>query len=931
MTRTWQAVLSVSLLVGLAPAELPKGTPQDKPFQPGDAIETVEIKIDVGEAGDLDEPVALDLGLGFPLWLHPVGRKAGESAPFGAVPQQTTAQNKIGSGTSTTFTFSLKGEDGQDTFQTTPQLLAGLQVQDVARVGFASRGSGDWTLAGYEIKINGKVLASGKAKGDQVLKAKAAQEAARKKLADLELQITPLQTARAELADLIATGLATAADKDQVAGAGSKLVALVKAKRRLEGQVQGNYPWFEDKEFRAPWRSQPEIKLARVTLVTATHSDAETQNYVYVHTGGRKYLLGSPANPLTAAAGPQVVNLDLEAGPLGKADLRIWALGMLAHPDAQGKAPDRWHPQRFRVEIDGQAAYDSEDNDSDRRSLDAIRLIPPVHRNETGQLVKNIPASRETFVWEAGKGAGLDPGKGTPLPLVGPGQKGSPEPETPPPAPEKPDKEDPEAKVESKTSDSKKDDSAGDDGKTADPKAPTDPDKADLFPGEKPASPDGAGSPDGGKSGDGGKSADGGKSGDGGGSPDSGGGSSGSGGSPADPGSPMGGGAGSGGGDSGGAGGDSGGPGGGPDSGAPPSPGPQSDPTKPPDPTQVPTPSGSSFQVYNVRITGGIWKADQTFKVTWKVSGDEKDIDHYVVSLQPVQPHQDDPFSAAGILLANCPKGSRSAEGPLGPLADGVDSRSLFLRPVVTAIPLETAPPADPATDPKQTVPPGQQAPPQTAPPPTPHVGAGPARAIFPAGSVVVGQPAMQTPFSYWHVPPPPKGIIPQAISWAGPTPGLKRAVWPVNRVVRSDSDILFDSAWPGRHLAVRLQEGDTGRLEMQIPRAAFSGGKRHLVAHLGFLGGPGATNTVKAQLICDWRTSTNAAAPGAQPALRIPVAAGSFLEAAAGDTMKLIDQEFDAAKLPPGAHHLRVRVYVTGGPFDRAHPPALVGVRLVP
>jgi hypothetical protein len=60
-------------------------------------------------------------------------------------------------------------------------------------------------------------------------------------------------------------------------------------------------------------------------------------------------------------------------------------------------------------------------------------------------------------------------------------------------------------------------------------------------------------------------------------------------------------------------------------------------------------------------------------------------------------------------------------------------------------------------------------------------------------------------------------------------------------------------------------------------------------------------------------------------------MAAGSFIEAAAGDTMKLIDQEFDATTLPATAHHLRIRIYISGGPFDLAHPPALFGVRLVP
>src|SRR5262249_58948233 len=144
--------------------------------------------------------------------------------------------------------------------------------------------------------------------------------------------------------------------------------------------------------------------------------------------------------------------------------------------------------------------------------------------------------------------------------------------------------------------------------------------------------------------------------------------------------------------------GDSGGGGGGTDQGGGGS-GTPGDPGTPPDPTKVPTPTGNAFQVHKVRIVGGIWKADQTFKVTWKVTGDEKAIDHYVVSLQPVQPDQEDPYSLPGIVLAdNVPRGSRSASGKLDPLPPELDAkalRSLYLRPVVTAIPIDTAP-ADP-------------------------------------------------------------------------------------------------------------------------------------------------------------------------------------------------------------------------------------------
>src|SRR5262249_30875317 len=158
----------------------------------------------------------------------------------------------------------------------------------------------------------------------------------------------------------------------------------------------------------------------------------------------------SPATPLTAGAGPRAFGLDLLAGPLTAADLRGWALGMLAHPNPFGRAPDRWHPQRLLVEIDGRTVYDSEENPLDRRSLEAIRLIPPAHRDQDGQLLVNTPIGRETFVWEAGKGMGLDPDQGDPLPLPDPKDAMFPQPEVPPPVDAKPEPGEPEPKPDPK-------------------------------------------------------------------------------------------------------------------------------------------------------------------------------------------------------------------------------------------------------------------------------------------------------------------------------------------------------------------------------------------------------------------------------------------------------------------------------------------------
>src|SRR5262249_21331099 len=153
-------------------------------------------------------------------------------------------------------------------------------------------------------------------------------------------------------------------------------------KTRLERQLAGQYPWHVEpispagaEGDRAPIRS------VRVTVVTDTHGLADTRNYVYFRTGGHKYLIGGPDWPLTGEAGAQVFALDLAAGPLTRADLRGWALGMLGTPAPQA-GPDRWHPRRLKVEIDGKVAYDSEHVELDRRSLEVIRLVPPCHLNE---------------------------------------------------------------------------------------------------------------------------------------------------------------------------------------------------------------------------------------------------------------------------------------------------------------------------------------------------------------------------------------------------------------------------------------------------------------------------------------------------------------------------------------------------------------------
>lgn len=803
-------------------------------FKANDLVQSITVKIDVGGDGaDLSEPVALHLGLGFPLWLHPVGRKADERPPFGAVPQQTTAAAQVRAGSSVTFTFALKGEEGQDAYQMTPQLLAGLRVSDIAGVGFASQGTSDWVLAGYEIRINDRLFAS----GTEAQSVKKAQEASRTKLSELAQKLVPLQTEWTELSALVKTELATADDRKRLQEMTGALAALAAEKNWLEGQLQGKYPWFAERAFKSPWRDQPLVKSARVTVVTAPHTFADTSNYVYFRTGGRKYLLSSPDNPLTGAAGPQRFVLDLQAGPLTAADLRGWALGMLAHANPYGKSPDRHHPSRLLVEIDNRVVYDSDENDLDRRSLEAIRLIPPRHKDQNGQVVSNTPVAREAFVWEAGKGLGLDEA-GSPLALGEPGDATYPKSEPVPPR-EEDAKEQPKEEPREEPKDS---------GTTP------------LFEGEKEvpgywqevpqdggAYPNGT-VPDGGFPGGGAGGWDGG-------------------------------------------GGGGGGWGGG---------GLQFD-------LQlllqglIPTPAGTPPQVTNVQVTHG-WKTDDTFTVTFQVSGDENMVDHYEVSLREMDPTQANPYAGTEYALnLNVPRGGPSftiTAAPAGLAA--VANRHLFLVPVVRAIP------ADPAVM-------------------TTFTAIGPARTIFPAGSSVTAQPT-NLKFK-WRHKLGGGGFGPWGAYFfmpAGDTggPGAKSV-----GQIQWDNDILFAPASPGKHILVRPGGpggADEIRVLMQVNKAEFAGAVRHFVAHLGFSGGPGATGTVTANLTFQWKTAADVLVP--MPF--IP----QIKSAVAGQEMQVFDYTLDPT-LPAlaAAHHLDIIVTFSGAPFDSAHPPALFGVRLVP
>ncbi len=401
----------------------------DQQSDPNAEIETLTVRITVDAEGeDLAEPVALDIGLGFPLWMHPLGRSEDQTALFGAVPQRSTANETARAGSHVEFTFELAGEAGQDVLQTSSQLLAGARVSDISRIGLISRGESNWVLAAYEIEINGRTFAA----NDEVnASVDEQQEAARTRLGEVNLEISPLETEAEDIRMLVEAGLATNTDVARLEEIDEALVPLAKERNRLERQLEGSYPWYEESAFESPWRTGEAVQEVRVTLVTAAHAGADTRNYVYYRTGGHKYLLSSPINPLTPESGLRVLRLDLVGGPLTTDDVRGHALGMLAHANPYGEAPDRWHPERLLVEVNGSAVYDSDQIESDRRSLMAIRIVPPAHFDETGNLVANEPVERETYVWEAGTEQGLDLAGEAAAALPDPGDEAFPEPGLP--------------------------------------------------------------------------------------------------------------------------------------------------------------------------------------------------------------------------------------------------------------------------------------------------------------------------------------------------------------------------------------------------------------------------------------------------------------------------------------------------------------------
>jgi len=864
----------------------------DSNLQTQEVVQELVVKISVAAEGDdLAEPVALDLGLGFPLWLHPVGRQEGEAVPFGAVPEQTNAAAKVAAGSSAVFAFSLSPPAGQDTLRTSPQLLAGVRVSDISRIGFASQRSCDWVLEGYQIEINGKPFASdttGTPKPDP------AQATIATRLTEVELRLVTLSKQYDDLRALVESKKATAADlgrlkqideegttllkekdllvaqvkvnrksakatreadlrnlnkldrnlllrqsrtatenpgNDTTEDAATELNALLAQKQLLEGRLQGKHPWFVDWQFRPTRRGQTAVKTARVVLETHSHSGADTQDRVFFSTGGHKYLLNPRYVPLSAADGPQQFEVDLLTGPLCVADLRGWAVGILASGDPQGQVPDRWHPQRILVQLDDAVVYDSDESQLDRSSLQAVRLIAPAHLDENGTPVVNSPSAREVFLWEAGRGLGLD--------LVAGG------------ALELPDQNDPNYPApEDGLADGS--DSSGTEGNQDD----------DYFPPDYPPLPGengpGPGASPGGSAGGSwpGGSAGGGKWPSGGGP----------GGGP---------GSGSKGGFGGGfkGGGSKGGPG------------------------SNPTSAGKPFQMQDVWFSKG-WKIDEPFQIDWKVTGDLSGIDHFLVTMRVVRPDQPQTYFAQVIKPVKVSKSQRSY------LAT-VDKTIVIKRPYFYLAPCVTA--VTKASSKKK---------------PQNHSMIGAARAVFPATTNAATQPVPKD-YSFTDASAK-KGTGP--IAPGGPPKNAsQRGVWFPGKV-ETPTAIKFGRAFPATHIAAHPRYKDT--LTVRYEAANFTG-KQLLFAHLGFMGNTSTSDVVDAKLECILRPPAGSSGK--------PFAYSPMLLKSIGTSAPLAmpQRVIDTADLFGASGKkatLEVKVtFSNGGSTDPKCPPGVFGLRLVP
>lgn len=400
-------------------------TPFEKGFLPADeAIESIKITLGVGTEGtELNEPVDVHLGLGFPLRLFPLGGEKREPS-FAAFSHRSSlagGSQTIQPGQMATFEFSTNETDiGQDNLRTTKQLLSEVKCGDLQRIGFASQGRSDWVLAGYRIEVNGKLFAA-----NGLVNARAQDQLAIHR-EDL-LKILPEYEARSKQATL--TEAEQAAFKDQHLRV-----------RELSGRITGAVPWFEETSpnLQPTALTGTPIQALRVTLTTSSGAQSGTRNPLYLQAGSQKFLLTSESDALSDDPTPQIFDLagfELALNPLTRESLALPGLGLLGSGALTNKVPDRAQLQRVVIEAEGQIIYDSQLNPDDLKTLPALWLTPVAHFDETGAVVNTTLSETEVPLWKSGmklKAAPITPLPEMPPPIVGPAVQLPPPPLLPP-------------------------------------------------------------------------------------------------------------------------------------------------------------------------------------------------------------------------------------------------------------------------------------------------------------------------------------------------------------------------------------------------------------------------------------------------------------------------------------------------------------------
>ena len=375
---------------------------------PDEPITSIKVTLAVGGDGaELNEPVDLHLGVGFPLRLYPLGTD--ERAPsFAAFPQKSSLErgtNFVAPGQRAVFEFHAQsGEPGADELRTTPQLLADLKAGDLRQIGFASPARSAWVLDGYEIEVNGKLFAANDSVAHDAAGSRSGlQEAMRK----LQPEHEQLAMQAADLAAYVATGLAGDADKEDLKKKQEALAKSAPPINALAARLAGAAPWYEEKNeaFKpAPTAGTP-LKNVEITLVAGGGDRPGSRNPVYLWAGGLKYLLTSEADPLADASDPQTFALsedDLARSPLTKERLATIGIGMLGNDQRFSRTPDRAKLERIVVKGDGETLYDSETKPGDRQTLSGIWLQPPAHRDENDALVVDAATPTEPYLWKSG-------------------------------------------------------------------------------------------------------------------------------------------------------------------------------------------------------------------------------------------------------------------------------------------------------------------------------------------------------------------------------------------------------------------------------------------------------------------------------------------------------------------------------------------------